>query len=359
MTIRDRRQIEFADEWIEKGQWGILLLAPRFGKIRTSIHIFNKLQPKSILIAYPDNKIKKSWQTDFKIMNYDDSNVAYTTFLSLHKYKEKQFDIVVIDEIHLLSENQIKAASELINNGNLRVLGLTGTLSQWTERVIREDLNLRVIARYSIKQAIDEGVITDYEIQVITVPLDSKKLIKYNTKWRTEKRRFDSLSWIINNLEQEMKDSTFMRLARMRIIQNSVAKQQMTKDLLSLYKDERVLVFCGVTKIADGLGIPSYHSKSSEKEVFDDFAVGKGNHLAVVKIGNTGVTYKPLNRVIINYTDSNPEGLTQKINRCMSLEYGNPGKKALITIVSTNEPVELNWVKKALNFFDKTKINYV
>ncbi len=53
----------------------------------------------------------------------------------------------------------------------------------------------------------------------------------------------------------------------------------------------------------------------------DDFVTGKGNHLAVVKIGNTGVTYKPLNRVIINYFDSNAENLApvQDLNHYQDL----------------------------------------
>jgi hypothetical protein len=118
-------------------------------------------------------------------------------------------------------------------------------------------------------------------------------------------------------------------------------------------------VFCGTTAVADNLGIPSYHNKSKEKSIFEDFAEGEGNHLAVVKIGNTGVTYKPLDRVIINYFDSNAENLAQKINRCMAMEYNTPDKKAHIYIVSSNEPVELKWLQKALEFFDKTKIKYM
>ena len=145
----------------------------------------------------------------------------------------------------------------------------------------------------------------------------------------------------------------------MRIVQNSVAKMEKTRELIKKHKDERVLVFCGVTKIADDLGIPAYHSKSGEKEMFEDFASGKGNHMAVVKIGNTGVTYKPLNKVIINYFDSNAENLAQKINRCMAMEYNNPDKKAQIYIVSSDEEVEAKWLKKALEFFDKSKIKYV
>ena len=154
-------------------------------------------------------------------------------------------------------------------------------------------------------------------------------------------------------------NTMFLRLARMRLIQNSLAKLNKTKQLLQQYKDERVLVFCGITKIADELGIPSHHSKSKDKEAFVKFAEGEGKHMAVVKIGNTGITYKPLNKVIINYFDSNAENLAQKINRCMAMEYSTPDKKADIYIVSSDEEVEQKWLKKALEFFDEKKIMFL
>lgn len=359
MTLRDKRQQEFADVWLNGGRWGILNLCPRFGKIRTTINILKKIKPKSILIAYPDNKIKESWEADFKEMKYKNENIQYTTHLSLHKYQDEEFDIVIIDEIHLLSEAQMEAAKVLLEH-NPQVLGLTGTMTTWTQRTILDQLDLPVIAEYPIEQAIREGVIVDYEITVVRVPLDEKRINDYKGKKRTEKKQFDSYSWVIDQMEVQGRNTMFLRLARMRIIQNSIAKMEATRKLLAKHKEERVLVFCGVTKIADSLGIPSYHSKSDEKQVFEDFAAGEGiNHMAVVKIGNTGVTYKPLNRVIINYFDSNAENLAQKINRCMAMEYDTPDKKAHIYIISTNEPVELKWLKKALEFFDKEKIKYI
>ena len=361
-SIRDKRQQEFADIWL-KEKHGILNLCPRFGKIFTTINILEKMPNDiNILIAYPDVKIKDSWQTDFEKRRYYNPNIRYVTHLSLWKYNgidiNIKFDIIIIDEIHLLSDAQLDATDELIKNNN-HVLGLTGTLSGATEREIEERLDLHVIAHYPIELAIQEGVIVDYEINVIKVPLDNTVMVKYKTKTRTEKQQFDSYAWVIDQLERQNRNTMFLRLARMRIIQNSLSKLNATKALLKKYKDERILVFCGLTKIADELGIPSYHSKSGEKQIFDDFAEGRGNHLAVVKIGNTGVTYKPLNKVIINYFDSNGENLAQKINRCMAMEYNTPDKKAHIYIISSDEEVEAKWLKKALEFFDNSKIKYI
>jgi superfamily II DNA or RNA helicase len=360
MTLRDKRQAEFANVWWNHGRYGILNLCPRFGKIRTTINILNKMKKNcSVLIAYPDNKIKQSWIEEFEEMSYVNNNITYTTHLSLHKHAHTEYDIVVIDEIHLLSEAQIGVCVDLFTFNNDNVLGLTGTLSRWTKQKLKEDLALYVLAEYPIEKAIEEGVIVDYQITVVRVPLDDVTKKDYKGKLKTEKQQFKALSYVINRMQYSGGNSMFLRLARMRIIQNSLAKLNKTKQLLQQYKDERVLVFCGITKIADSLGIPSHHSKSKDKEAFVKFAEGEGKHMAVVKIGNTGITYKPLNKVIINYFDSNAENLAQKINRCMAMEYNTPDKKADIYIISSNEDVEEKWLNKALEFFEKKKIMFL
>lgn len=358
MTVRDKRQAEFAENWL-KWRFGILDLCPRFGKIYTTINILEKL-PKdiNILIAYPDKEIEKSWKEDFKKRGYKNKNITYTTHLSLYKHQDEKFDLIIIDEIHLLSESQIEACKVLFMI-NREVLGLTGTLSVWTEKALQEELNLKVVGYYPISQAISEGVIVDYQITVFKVPLDDTKKGMFKKPERTEKKQFKALSWVINKQQREGGNTLFLRLARMRLIQSSEAKRLKTKELLQKHKDERILVFCGITKIADNLGIPAYHNKVKDKNIFQDFTEGKGKQLAVVKIGNSGVTYKPLQKVIINYFDSNSENLAQKIFRCMGMEYDTPDKKAHIHIICTTESVEQKWLDKALEFFDKKKIKYV
>lgn len=358
MTLRDQRQVEFANTWIREGENGILNLFPRFGKIRTSIHIFNKLNPLSILISYPDNKIKTSWINDFKELGFDYVNVVFTNHSSLKKHSDKRFGIVVIDEIHLLSDKQMEEVYNL-SVINSRILGLTGTLSDWTKKNLKKMLQLNVVATYSISQAIEEGVIADYEITVIKVPMDNTVMNNYKGKVMTEAKRLRNFNFVINKLQEDRKPDFFMKLKVMELFQNSISKKRKIMELISKHKQDRVLVFCGRKDFIETLGIPYHHSTSGNEDEFNDFAEGKGKHMGVIGIGNTGVTYKPLNYIIINAIDSNPENMTQKISRCLAMENNNPDKKGKIYITVTPSSLEMKWLEKSLIFFDEKKIKYI
>jgi len=358
MDIRDELQMRFANTWLDK-KWGILLLTPRFGKIFTTINALEKMDKGiKILIAYPDRKIKDSWKEDFIKRNYDDSNVTYTTHISIKKYISNTYDLVIIDEIHLLSPAQRFATADLFL-GTKHFLGLTGTLMEKTEKTLYKDLGIHVIAEYTLAEGIRDKIIPDYRIQVQYVPLDNITTGAYNNKARTDKSQVRALTWVINKMDRERKNANFMRMTRMRILQKSISKVKKTKEILNKDTNSRILVFCGLVDVAESLNIPTHHGKSKDKELFELFKIGKINQMAVIKIGGSGVTYKRLNKILINSFDSNAESLAQKINRAMSMEYDNPEKRAEIQILSSDDKTEMNWLKKSLEFFDKDKITYI
>jgi len=283
--------------------------------------------------------------------------VTYTTHLSIKKQVGKKFGIVIIDEVHLLSPAQREATRQLLEDNPI-VLGLTGTLMDKTEKNLYNELRLSVVAEYTLAEAILAKIVPDYRITIVNTPLDNIIEKQYSKKKKTDHKQFKDLTFVINKLDRTGGNATFLRLNRMRLVQKSISKIQKTKSLLRQHSDERILVFCGLVETAEALGIPAYHGKVKEKSVFQDFVDGNTDHLAVVKIGNSGVTYQKLGKIIINYFDSNAENLAQKINRAMNMEFNNPGKRAEIYILSSSEEVELNWLKKALEFFDPNKIKY-
>lgn len=364
MTLRDKRQIEFAEEWMSTC-FGILYLCPRFGKIKTTINCLEKFNNPKVLIIYPVETIKKSWEEDLVKWGYDNNTLRYVTTTSLWKLAENPelFDVIVADEVHLFSSANLVELQKLIDFGNKKVLGLSGTISEKTEEELLQTLNLPILAHYPIEQAIKEGVITDYEIKVIKTKLDNTvKYIQPSKKKKffiTEKQRYD---WLTNKIEEYKiadRDLGLLPIQRMQVFKKSIAKLEVTKLLINRFKDERVLVFCGTTSIADSLGVPVYHSKDKDEDIKDAFCKGIGNVLATVDMFEAGVTIKPINRAIINSFDSNPENLAQRISRLTGFEYDNPEKIAKVYIVCTDTDVEERWLRKALEFFDPSKIKYI
>lgn len=359
MNKRDMLQEEWANSFMKGDGKSILHLCPRSGKIRTSIRIFKKIEKllgakPRILIAYPDKNIQQSWESDFQAVGFDDSNVEYVTHISLAKVKQNTYDIIVCDEIHLLSANQKTQLNELIRfNRDAYVVGLSGTLSEKTELELRVECKLPVITEYTLDEAINDGIISDYKINVVKVDLDDVTIVDKKKK-RTEKQKYRAITWVIENKGQ----SLFLSLSRMRIVHNSLAKIAMTKRILSKLKDKRTLVFCANNKVAKELGCKVHTSKFHDQDEFEKFIgdTSKHNHLAVCKIGNTGVSFKSLDHIVINAFDSNSENLTQRICRSLILDERN--KVSTIYIVTSNEKAELRWLEKSLEFFDQNKIKY-
>jgi superfamily II DNA or RNA helicase len=360
--MREIRQKEFTDSLLSN-DFTIMYVAPRVGKCKIVIDYLKQKSYSKILIVHPLIPIKKSWMDDFIKWDYDNSNIKFSTTANLKNLTSEQYDIIIVDEIHLLSPKQLEYLRFIIKKQEVkRCIGLTGTLSKKSELAIKDAIGLTVSTRYSIDQAISEGVITDYRITVVLTELDNQNryipITKGSSINQTELQKYNWLTQKIEFIKEQYGNLGLLPIMRMAIFKNSLAKKRLTKLLIEKYKHERLLVFCGTTSVADGLGIPVFHSKSTEVQLKDDFCSGKIQHLAVCKMLNAGVTVLPINRAIVNSFDSNAETLGQQLNRLTNFEYDNPDKIAQVTIVCTNTDAERKWLNSALEFFSKEKITY-
>lgn len=349
MNIRDVRQEEAVKSYNGNA---IIEACPRFGKIKCSIDIFKQNGYKKILIAFPRIDIKESWENDFKYWKYSNDDIEYSTFVSLKKVESNSYDLVIIDEIHEASSAQLRVIKSLKKNNT--ILGLSGTMTKKTKSEIYDIVGISSCYVYPIEKGVEEGILADYEIIVEKINLDdNKKIYKDNTY--TEKKRFRTLEWAMSKSDNPF----FIELKVQTLLQNSISKVKRTKDLLREFSNDRILVFCGNTTIANELDIPVYHSKAKDKKLFNDFCTGTGDHLAVVKMAQAGITVKPINRGIINYTSGNPEDSAQKICRFLGMEYSNPNKRAIIHILCTNENYQIERIKTALLFFQQEKVKWI
>lgn len=346
MGIREEKQ-NIAADLIVKNKNGIINAAPRFGKILVTLKAFQQIKPEKVLIIYPNKDIKTSWENDIKKWE-SNCNFYFITTASLKKEVEKKenYDYIVADEIHEYSANELRSLKIVMNN--IPTIGLSGTMTYKSINRIREIVGLNIIYKYPIEEAIADGVLCDYSIIVHTVSMEKQ-----------EQNYFNKLKNYKNKLEDEEKSSFFIDLKMIACIQKSEAKRKKTIELLSKNQDKRILVFTGLSEIADNLGIPSYHSKNRNKELFNDFCNGIGKHLATIRMADAGITIKPINFGIINYISGNPENSAQKICRFLGIEWENKEKQADIHIVTTTNTFELDRLQTALMFFDNDKITYL
>jgi len=361
MIIRGDRQQEAVQAYLNSDRRTILYCCPRFGKIKVALDIMKADGINHVWILAPRNDIFEGWNKDMDKFGFRPERIHMTTFTSIKKldsrYERPQ--LVIIDEPHEMSVNQQMQLANIIPiSKDQPVLGLTGTMTNKTRRELYDSLNLDVCYTYSIAQGVEEGILTDYEIVIHEVALDDKRY-DHATKAKkyTEQGYFNLYEYL--RKEAQGHNKRIMELKMINIIQNSIAKMEATRRLISTYKYERILVFCGVTAVADQLGIPVYHSKAKEKAVFDSFCAGEGDYLATIKMMQAGITVAPIHRGIMNYLSGSSEDGAQKICRFLGFEYGNPNKKAYLDIVSSKEPFERERLVTALQFFDENKITRI
>lgn len=361
--MNKREQIQYAarEAFIQHGCCGILQVAQRVGKIKISLDIINELvdigelpSKPNILVAYPDNRIKDSWIDDMTKWDFKHTAlIEFVNYSSLWKYELNGFDMVIFDEVHATSENQRESMRLLIDTTDV-VLGLSGTISQDTELELME-IGLKVLHKYSVEEAIEDEIIAPYKIYIHMVQLDTvHKEPNKKGKMVSEKQRYDNYTYVIEQMKMERRDFKFLALHRNRVLQSSIAKRNKTIQLLKKYANKKTLVFTGLKKISEGLGIPYFHSTSDNNAVFDDFKHGTISSLAVVNIGRAGVTFEDLDCIIINSFTGNEETTEQIIARALNRD--KEGKMAEIHIVTSSEEAELKKLNKTLSSFKQENI---
>lgn len=357
MTKQDEIQEKFINstlEFFKENDAGYLELAMRIGKCRISIEVLKRLpsRPINVLVAYPDNKLRDVWISEFEKWNYSNPNIRYVNFSSLKKHVHDRTDFFIIDEFHSASGTERSYCEEImIRAGN--TLALSGTVSVETD----EQWCLDRIDVYSTLDGISDGILADYQISVHIVNLDDVvKTTDKKGKSKTEKEKYRAYTWVIETLKRKQENFMHLALARNRLSMSSIGKMKYLRMLLDSLSDKRTLVFTGLSKVADDIGIPSYHSKSKNDGNYKEFQKRTFNHLALAAMGKMGVTYSDLDSVVLLNFTYNAEETSQILNRAIKLDYR--GKKADLHILCLNELPELKKIKESLSLLDASKIKY-
>ena len=363
MSKRAEIQKLLTDSIVFNNFTGIFVAAPRVGKSKALIDSLNTLGiSDKVLITVPFDSIKESWEDEL-VKWSSKIKPDIINQRSLNKVVVGDYDYIICDEVHTLSEAQLEILKELKTYSKL--MGVTGSLADETARLLKFHLGLIVNFNYGLELAINDKIISDYRINIITCNLDNtNKYIVGGTKknsWlTTEAAQYDYLTRQFNRFKvMSFNDEKFngvkMNYARLRshLLYTCDTKVNIAKKLIN--NSSKALVFTTLIDTCNKLTNDSYHSKSNGDEL-ELFKQGKINHLSVINMSSMGVTFPNLKYAICHQLQSSEELAVQKLLRTMNFD---AGKDAVIDIIVANNTVDEDWCKKALQGFDSNKINYI
>lgn len=345
---------------IIKNKFNTLIdIAPRVGKSKICIESFNSLINKSILVTAPYNSILESWKNEITKWSNNNSYYTFINQRSLDNTDLNLYDYIICDEVHTLSLNQ----KYLLQPFKDKILGITGSLAEDTKWELYNELNLKLSFTYSIEEAIEDGIISDYMIYLHPIQLDSKNKY-YKVKIKKQEivmTELDAYNFYTKEFEKYKNlsyQSPFYSNVKMNyagkradFIYNSNSKIAAVNNYLNTI-NEKCLIFTARTKIADLLCEDSFHSKSNPDSL-NNFIENKIDKLSVVDCVSMGITFPNLKLAILQQLKSSEELAIQKILRTMNLE---DEKTASIHIFYYKNTVDEQWCLKALNKFNKEKI---
>ena len=419
MTKKERTQIQQEIIDTVEHPHGRLLLAPRVGKSRIAIQVIKKFKPKSILwvtpsanladVDVPEEFIK--WRAKGYL-----KKLTTVTYKSLPKITE-HFDLIILDEEQHLTALNSRGLIENKNYGS--ILSMTGTPTKHRDKLaLYKKLDLDVIYEMKINQAVDLGLLANYETTVLMIPQDATRTkdfnriqdyidshfvgtfeyqedcVKFMGKFEgtlglserpskhggqlfalitrsertvgyfviqedgshTGKLTMEGESYRLSNGIVHRPYHKQLLINRKRAIGNSQLKEDVARNLLKRFEFEKKIIFCNSIKQAETLSPDStYHSKTDKTDL-EEFYEGEVSTIAMVNTGGTGFTYRQLKHLIVVQADSDRNGSTsQKICRTLLSQGDYVAKIWILCIEGTQDEV---WVNMTLENFDPAKVTY-
>jgi superfamily II DNA or RNA helicase len=358
MSVRDKIQKEIV-EAIKSHKFNCIIdVIPRTGKSKAIIDCLKLLPNKKILISAPYVTTLDSWKKEFVKWDYK-GDVTLTTAVSLGSHELDDFDLIIIDECHLLSPAKLA----ILKASKTSKILMSGTISSKTLDKLRDSLKLKLAYEYGIEQGIKDKIVSDIEINIVSVPLDNKrKYIKGGNKANpfltTEKQNYEYNSKRLRQafaITKKTGNQDYVKLvagARARAIYAYESKIEWTKKLIAKLPEKK-LIFTKLT--ANDLCEHKHDSKTKEDNL-SLFIENKITELQVCQMVSVGITILDLKLIIVHQFDSSSQTGMQKLMRAANYV---DGEKAIIYMMTYQDTQDEVWVQKAVSMFPDSKINYI
>lgn len=354
---KDQIQERIISQIISNDFKGIVLASVRSGKTRILLNAIRRhhIGHAKILVLYPNIDIKNSWQKECDLINYH-PDITYSTFISIDKVMDEEWDYIIFDEAHLIPEENILPKAVELSLKSDNVIFASGTYSNDTLNNLKFLTRLKLIVNYSTEMAIADGIVSGYNVIVHTYKLDNIVRREYGKvkKWKaTEASECRRLTFKINCAVGQQK--MFHALARMRFINSTYSLVDSVNKWIKEHPTERFLLFTGDENVGKRYNIPMFNSKSKDDSLLIMFQDGVIDQLTLIRKGSAGVTYPNLQTVLVTAINSNGENLEQVIGRSLLTDT----EDAEIHIFVSDQEFQQKWLKSALKNIPKNRVKYL
>ena len=339
---------------------GIVLASVRSGKTRILLTAIREMSNNeeeniSILLVYPNTDIKNSWINEMDKLYYF-PKITWSTFKSLKKYEDNKYDYIIVDEGHSIPKDNILPLVSKLAKNNDKIIIASGTYSEDTLLNLKFSTNLQQIVDYSTDDAINDGIVNNFKVEVHLFKLDNTKSVQFGglKKWySTDYKECLRMSKKVD--ESFGKDKMMIALFRMKMINSCQSLIRNVQQWIKDNPDKRFILFTGDEKVGMNYNIPMFNSKSKNNDVLKDFQEYRSNSLCLIKKGGTGVTYEGLDTILITDINSNSETLEQRCGRSLLFE---EGKESVVHIFCSMEDFQLRWLESSLKSINPDRISY-
>jgi superfamily II DNA or RNA helicase len=314
----------------------------------------NTSELHNVLVIAPKKSIFQSWSDDAVKFGKQDllKRITFSTYIGLPKRDPNEYDYIYLDECHSLLDSH-RVFLDVYKGG---ILGLTGTPPKHksSEKGMMVSQFCPVVYTFKADDAIDNGIINDYQIIVHELKLDECKNYQVQMKTKSfvtsEKQNYQYWG---NRIDIGAGPIQMLRVMRMKAMMEYPSKEKYTKKLMESI-NTKCIVFANTQEQADRLCRFSYHSGNpNSEENLNAFKEGRMNKLSCVLQLNEGINIPELRQGIIMHAYGNERKASQRIGRLLRL---NPDEKAIVHILCYVNTVDEKWVKDALESFDQSKI---
>lgn len=332
-------------------------LPTSFGKSKIALDLLGvRLTPNQnthILIVIPRLVLIDNWKKEFAKWDCEDwlPYVEFVTYVSFPKRLfTKEWDMIIFDEAHHLSERCREVVGDAQNDIAKNVLLLSATVGRDMRRELQVLLPDLYIYKVSTKQAIQEEVLPDPKVYLIPLTLDNvyanceiiknrsqkiELIIPFNQRFNyakvknrkiiikcTQKQYYDDMSsliaWYKNKMFSEVFKNMFLRKSGERLKWLSDQKSGYVRSLLDRLSNQRTLTFCNGIPQTEELGRYCINSKNKKSEEnLRKFNEGSVNHITACNMLDEGMNLVNCRVGVYAVLNSSERMIKQKLGRLL------------------------------------------